>query len=74
MVETSHEKSYKPAIDLFIRFVDDFAGDAVRLNDLKPDHIRYYQKHYQAIPKETYTADYSIAKLIPAQSAENHFA
>lgn len=64
MVETSYENSYKPAIELFIRFVDDFAGEAVRINDLKPDHIRYYQKHYQAIPKGTYPADYSIAKLI----------
>jgi integrase len=64
MVETSYENSYKPAIELFIRFADDYEGDPVRINNLKPDHIRHYQKHYQTIPKGTYPTEYTISRLI----------
>lgn len=64
MVETSYENSYKPAIELFLRFIQDYEGGDVRVTGLRAEHIRHYQRHYQSIPKGTYPANYAISELI----------
>jgi len=63
MVETSFNNAYRPAIELFIRIADDLEGEATRINKLKAEHIRGYQKLYQAIPKGTTASKYSISEL-----------
>ena len=67
LVQTSLENAYLPAIELFIRFANDFEGNSVRINQLKADHIRHYQKHYSKIPKGFKPSNYTIPQLIKAK-------
>ena len=64
LVESSFANAYVPAIELFIRFVNDYEGDSVRVNSLKPEHIRYYQQRYIKIPKGVKALDFSIPQLV----------
>lgn len=62
--ESNFNKAYQPAVELFIKFVNDFEGKSVRANELASGHIRNYHKLYSKIPKGVSTSKYSISELV----------
>lgn len=65
--EASFNKAYKPAIELFIAFVNDFEGSSIRANRLTGAHIRNYHNFYSKIPKGVSTSKFSIPELVKLQ-------
>jgi len=67
LVKTSFEGAFKPAIKLFIRFINEFEGEKLRAKGLNAEHIRFYQKHYPKIPVRLQTEKYTIGEIIQQQ-------
>ena len=64
MTLASYESSILPAVNLFNRFIMDYSGRKdLRVNDLKADFIRKYQRFYSNIPKGYETKNKTIPDL-----------
>ena len=55
---------YCRMIELFIRIVNDYEDDSIRINDLNGDHIDYYRTVFSDIPKGIKVKEYAIPELI----------
>ncbi len=58
------ERVLIPAVEFFIRVVNDFEGGSIRIADLDLDHIHRYQNTYKKIPLGTEVKKYSISQLL----------
>ena len=64
MTLASYESSILPAVNLFNRFIMDYSERKdLRVNDLKADFVRRYQKFYSNIPKGLETKNKTIPQL-----------
>lgn len=63
MVESSYDGFYR-MINLFIRIITDYNGEPVRINELKPLHIRKYHENFNKIPVRATTGNRTISELI----------
>lgn len=62
--ESSFNTNYRPEIELFIKFVNDFEGSSIRVNQLTSAHIRNYHNLYSKIPKGVSASKYTISALV----------
>ena len=63
LVATTIQNTYLPAIKLFVRFIEDFEGENVRINSIGSHHIIQYQKFYKNIPKGVQVSKFTISEL-----------
>ena len=64
MQKRSFEDTYLPAIEFFVRVVQDYEGKTIRINDLSLNAIKHYQAVYKKIPLRTNTKDVPIESLV----------
>ncbi len=64
LVATTYQSTYLPAVTLFVNFILDYNGGDIRISEIKPEHIRQYQKFYSKIPKHIKTSKFTISELM----------
>lgn len=59
----SFNDKYKPIVELFIKFANDYEGVQIPIKSLQAKHITHFQKYFGKIPKRVVFSQYSISEL-----------